>query len=148
MPWKKQLKSLYSALEPSKKKEPPSRAKVEAYLHDVVAPALEEVRSEIESHGRTTTLDVENGEVLLAVQREGEEEFCYAVKARTYRKPTFAFPELPGDKEHNAYYRAEVYIDDDAQGYGIFGYPRERVIRNFLDEYEKTVRWRAPARKR
>lgn len=78
-----------------------------------------------------------------------EEEFHYAVRLRTYERPTFAFREMTVREDGgDAVYRAEVYLGEGSQDYGIFGYDERAVIANFMLEYDMRLRWQRPAHRR
>lgn len=146
MPWRERLGRMLR--EQSKGKKRPSKAEVVQFLRDTVAPALESVAEELGRHGRDAEITVEAETVSITVYEEDEEEFFYAVKARTFRKPMFAFPEMTfkqddGDADH----RAIVYTHEGSRDYGIMGYDKERVIANFMHEYDRQLRWQKPTKR-
>lgn len=145
MSWKERLKQLIGQEHPRRA----DREDVQRFLREVVAPALEQVADELTRHGRETDLRVDNDEVSLTVLDGDEEEFFYAVKARTFRKASFAFPEMTfKDDERDTYHRAMVYTHEGARSYGIMGYDTDRVIGSFMYEYDRQLRWQAPTRPR
>ena len=146
--WKTRLDRILGQ-QPKKKPKRPTLDEAHAFLKDTVVPALEEVRSELEHRGRTTYLDVEPERVALTVcDEDDEEEFYYAVRARAYRRPNFAFPELGMNEDEDVDVYAEVYLREGSLGYGVMGYTREHIIRNFLYEYERCLKWQQPSRRK
>ena len=86
-------------------------------------------------------------QVSITVYDGDEEEFYYAVRARTFRNATFAFPEMTfKDDEKDAHHRAMVYTREGAQDYGIICYEKEQVIANFMHEYDRQLRWQKPTK--
>jgi choline/glycine/proline betaine transport protein len=129
VPWQKHLRTIISH---------PSLERVDAFLKDTVAPALREVAEEIAKTGLQSDIQVNGHEVSLTVFHGVEREFLYAVRARQYAAPSFAFPEFPrrqADEPH--YYRAEVHLLEGSQHYDIMGYTKEQVIGDLISQYEK-----------
>jgi choline/glycine/proline betaine transport protein len=144
MSWKDQLKRILSR-EPAPRAD---RAEVRRFLAETVAPALTRVAEELAHHGRTAEVEQEPDRVAIRVFDDGEEEFLYAVRLRTFRKPTFAFPEMTFETdERDEYHRAMVYTHEGPQNYGVLGYGPEQIIANFTYEYDKQLRWQGPARR-
>lgn len=126
-----------------------SRQEVLDFLQHTVAPALRSVADELARHGREADLEMGADAVSITVYLDEEEEFFYAVKARTYQRPTFAFPEITFKEDgRDSYSRAEVYTREGSQDYGILGYDHQQVIANFMHEYDKQLRWQKPTRAR
>lgn len=149
MPWKDQLRRVVGQ---HREREHPSRAQkedVRRFLQETVAPALASVADELAGHGREAELETAADQVSITVYDDDGEEFYYAVKARTFRKPTFAFPEMTfTDDEKDVYHRAMVYTREGSRDYGIMGYGTEQVIANFMHEYDRQLRWQKPTRRR
>jgi choline/glycine/proline betaine transport protein len=147
--WKDQLGLMLHHHQKRTRQKRAGKEEVQHFLHEKVAPALQAVGEELSGHGRTAELDIEPDCVSITVYNEDEEEFYYAVKARTYRKATFAFPEMTfKDDSKDTYHRAEVYLREGSQDYGIMGFDREHVIANFMHEYDKQLRWQKPTKGR
>ncbi|NBB85140.1 MAG: hypothetical protein GVY12_02825 [Bacteroidetes bacterium] len=146
--WKQKLKSLITG-----RAEPRNRQEVVDFLDETVAPALASVKDVTETYKRQVRLDHRPEMVSLTVFDDGTKVFHYAVRARSYRRPDFAFPHLAIDQdaedaEDRRYHRAEVYLDSGAQGYDVFGFSRDGIIRDFLRQFDKHIRWRTPAKPR
>lgn len=152
MPWRDRLKRMLRQQEQRAgtggARKGPAKEDVLRFLAEVVAPALNAVAGELADHGRDAEVDSSPEQVSITVFDGEEEEFFYAVRARTFRKATFAFPELTfKDEQEDAYHRAVVYTREGSQDYGIMGYDRDQVIANFMHEYDKQLRWQKPARR-
>lgn len=147
MPWKTQLKTLLSKAG-SPRNPHYSLEDVRAFLADIVAPALREVAQEMHNHDREGELEISQDKVALAVFDREKEEFYYAVRARAFRRTTFAFPEMTfKDEAQDRYYRAVVYTRRGALDYGLMGYDHASIIRDFMHEYDRTLRWQRPGRR-
>lgn len=146
MPWRELLERIIQRTGTGESPRRASREDVRRFLDEVVAPALHSVARELSEHGRDAEVEVEDGQVSITVyDGDGEEEFYYAVRARAFRTPSFAFPEMTfQDEEKDLYHRAMVYTGEGSQRYGIMGYEAERVIANFMHEYDRQMRWQKP----
>jgi len=144
--WKQKLKSLITGSE-----EPRNRQEVIDFLNDTVAPALSNVKDVTETYKREVRMDHRPEMVSLTVYDDGKKIFHYAIRARSYRRPDFAFPHLSigrEDDEDRRYHRAEVYLDSGGQGYDVFGFSEDGIIRDFLRQFDKHIRWRNPSKPR
>lgn len=145
MDWKDLLSDILSKRDARAGASAPrgSRPEVERFLDDVALPALQDLRRELEQHGRRVKLDRDTGYLALTVQDpQGREEFFYGIRIRTTRPATFVFPEFdPRDGERTVS-RAEVMLRSGPASYDLCGLSREQVIRHFLHEYRKWIGWR------
>lgn len=149
MPWKERLGRMFRHQDERLRRPRPQKDDVLRFLEETVTPALRDIAAELDRHGREAEVDVGPGEVSITVYDGDREEFYYAVKARTFRKATFAFPEMPlGDEEDDEerYHRAVVSTLQGPQNYGIMGYGKEQVIASFMHEYDRQLRWQKPSR--
>lgn len=147
--WRDRLDRMLTHHGERERRARPTRDEVHRFLSETVAPALESVADELARHAREAEVEVATDSVSITVFLDGEEEFFYSVRARTYQKPSFAFPEVTfKDDGRDSYTRAEVYTRAGSQDYGILGYERQQVIANFMHEYDKQLRWQKPTRPR
>lgn len=149
MPWKDQLgRMLGHHREPAGSRRP-GREEVRRFLQETVAPALNSVAGELARHGREAEVETGPDQVSITVYDGEEEEFYYAVKARSFRHATFAFSEMTfKDDDKDVHHRAMVYTREGSQDYGIMGYEKEQVIANFMHEYDRQLRWQKPTKRR
>jgi choline/glycine/proline betaine transport protein len=147
MPWRDQLgRMLGHHREPTGSRRP-GKEEVRRFLQETVAPALNSVAQELARHGRDAEVETGPDQVSITVYDGEEEEFYYAVKARTFRQATFAFPEMTfKDDDKDVHHRAMVYTQEGSQDYGIMGYEKEQVIANFMHEYDRQLRWQKPTK--
>lgn len=80
------------------------------------------------------------------LQQDGRLDFQYAVRARGYSVPSFAFPEFVRQRdEETRFYRAEVVLKNGPQQEDLTGFSHDEVIHDLLRRYEKHMRLLHPA---
>ncbi len=122
----------------------PEVDKGEAYLADVVQPALHQVAEELEQQGVETSVrtdvisdaDAEMGvssrNVHLQTSREEAHPFVYRVELREAPVPSYGGRMLRGNE---VYARLEVHSAEGGQGYDVMGYTESQIINDCLDAY-------------
>ena len=118
-----------------------ARRNVARFIADDVVPALRDIAEELERNGRVVELDASSFSAGIAVLRDGQEEFSYAIRARAYHPMSFAFSGIEKDAEPWQT-RAEVILRGGLHKQ----LPPERMNRNairhdFVREYGKWVGW-------
>ncbi len=122
------------------------QTEVTSFIDEVVTPALDKVGTALRKEGLDARISKATDRVELAVYQHGKRDFLYAVRARGYRMPTFAFPEFTFNRdEETRYYQAEVHLNDGSQQEEITGYTEDQVIHDLLGRYERHMRLRHPA---
>jgi len=138
MPWRVRLNAILSH---------PSKKKVDNFLQTVVAPALEDVAREITAHDTAAQATVDREKMALSIGHEQEPDFRFAVVAKGYRAPAFAFADSDPDRDDSIdSYRAEVYLAEGGQDYDIYGYTRDQIIHEVLNQYNRHVHFLHMAR--
>lgn len=102
--------------------------------------AMTAVKDELESHGWNITLvfDESNCRARLDVEHSGKMDFVYEVRPRRYAIPAFAFPEIETvDRPEGKYARAEVFLREGGKAYDIYGYEKDLIISDIVDQFEK-----------
>jgi choline/glycine/proline betaine transport protein len=113
------------------------REEVVKFLDDTVRPALEEVAEQIRRRGLEARVEPGADQVEIVVMPGLKDEFRYRVCMRSYRIPSFAFPELaPPEGKERRHFRAEVHVLGDPEHSEVTGYSRDQVIHDFLVRYE------------
>lgn len=149
MPWRDRLGRMFQHQEERSRSTRPGKEDVRRFLREVVAPALSSVAEELARHGRDAEIETDPDQVSITVFDGDDEEFYYAVRVRTFRQATFAFPEMTfAEDDRDVHHRAMVYTREGSQDYGIMGYETEQVIANFMHEYDRQLRWQKPSRRR
>ncbi|MCG7308923.1 choline BCCT transporter BetT [Brachybacterium sp. ACRRE] len=122
----------------------PQRGATLRYLERTVAPALQEVASEMREGG--AEVDVERQDVeghpvpslVLRVRLPGCDDFVYQVHPVAQPMPSFAVRVAPEDDD---YYRLEVFTATGSRGYDVYGYSSEHLITDVLDLYESHLEY-------
>jgi len=129
VPWRRRLQNVLNY---------PARDRIEAFLQNTVHPALKEVAEEIDNQGLEAQVRLEPGEVSLSVSHGEERDFFYAVRARGYTPPPFAYPRRREQEgKGKRYYRAEVHLLEGSLDYDVMGYTREQIISDVIAQYER-----------
>lgn len=124
----------------------PSAAAALRFMLKTLYPAMEDVAGELDKQGLHTRLahDKEQHRIRLEVLHGEEVDFLYEVRLVEAAKPIFALGQsgnLAGDKEHEKYYRAEVFLTEGSQDYDLVGYTKEQIIIDVLNQYERHIQF-------
>ena len=124
----------------------PSAAAALRFMLKTLYPAMEEVAKELDKQGLHTRLahDKEQHRIRLEVLHGEEVDFLYEVRLVEAAKPIFALGQagnLAGDKGHEKYYRAEVFLTEGSQDYDLVGYTKEQIIIDVLNQYERHMQF-------
>lgn len=115
----------------------PTMSQSRRFLGDVARPAMDEIRKVMSEQG--FPVDITEGEagnehIALRVNLGGEKDFIYGVWPARCKMPAFSIRATRSDTH---YYRLEVHLAEGGQGYDLYGYSREQVIADILDQYER-----------
>lgn len=115
----------------------PRRDHVIRFINETVEPAFEEIAAELSKQGIKTTITRKgDDDILFEVEHGKNDNFMYRIKARHYLKPNFSSIEASDvDPDYQKYFRAEVHLDNGAQGYDIMGYSKESLSNDIVDQY-------------
>lgn len=110
------------------------------FLKSTVRPAFDEVVEAFAKNGMDAVVkeDEAAGKVWIEVVHGEEADFFYSVHLKGHTLPSFTTADdTMGKDDTNKYYRAEVYLKEGGQDYGVMGWTKEQLINNVLDQYEK-----------
>lgn len=115
----------------------PTMSQSRRFLGDVARPAMDEIRKVMSEQG--FPVEITEGEagdehIALRVNLGGEKDFIYGVWPARCKMPAFSIRATRSDTH---YYRLEVHLAEGGQGYDLYGYSREQVIADILDQYER-----------
>lgn len=118
----------------------PGRAATTRYLRQVVGPALDEVSQALQEAG--VDASVERGtdpvtglpEVSLVEHMDGERDFLYQVYPVACPTPSYL---LTTAKTEDDYFRLEPFSQTGSRGYDVYGYTKEQLIHDVLDNHER-----------
>jgi choline/glycine/proline betaine transport protein len=108
------------------------------FLAQEVTPAFEEVKAQLEKHGRIVEFHVGADQAHMKVRHEGHEELDYTVVCNV--RPGFA-GAVPVTRGYNAgqHYKAQGYFRSGAQDYGCKDLKKDDIIQNLLGNYKGHV---------
>lgn len=117
----------------------PSREEVYAFIRDKVTVAMKDVESELKNRGweARVAVDEDHDRSYLEVKREAHVDFLYDIRLTEHPMPGFVYAELKRDPDKpEVYYRAEVYLRRGGRSYDIYGYDKDDIIKDILDQFE------------
>ena len=117
----------------------PDQEQVAGYIRDKVMAAMREVESEMRERGweAVATYDDTNIRSHLQVHREGHVDFVYDIRLTEHPMPGFVYAELKRDPDQpDVFYRAEVFLRRGGRSYDVFGYDKDDIIKDILDQFE------------
>jgi len=119
-----------------------ARSSISDFIGSVVVPAFEELREELGRLGRQAVVRRHWNQASLAVLRDGQEEFAYAIRGHARQQASFAFPEHRPPRSANTVFRAEALLRSGQRWErSVERFGRQDVIRDFLDAYAKWMGW-------
>lgn len=121
----------------------PSRREVVRFLERTVAPALDEVATELSTQGYEVERSLLPGAggiegPLLRVNMDTLHAFQYQVTAVEAPVPTFSGRMA---RDTDVYYRVEVFTQTGSGGYDLMGLSKQQVIEDVLERYEAHLAW-------
>ena len=110
----------------------------EAFTASVVVPAFEELKVELEKHGREVRISPGSTGATLLVTYQGNTELEYRLHVKVY--PTRAVP-VPETQYYSdgKLWRGEGYLKSGAQDYSIADITKSDIINHFLMDYKLHV---------
>ena len=126
MSWQRQLHGILAH---------PRRPEAERFLRETVQPVLEAVATELRQRGLEAAVTVREDRMHLAAAPGTPEEFQYGVRLRRYETPSYAYMEREKDHEH--FFRAEVFLETGGQDYDVMGFTREELMQDVLQQYDR-----------
>ncbi len=114
----------------------PRLNEAQRFINEVVRPGLGELCDELKNKNFDVNLDLSKTDsVRLVVRNKGVENFNYGVRLRTFVTPNY-IPEM-----NDYYYRAEVFLLQGGQDYDVYGYSKEQVIADAINQYKKHLHY-------
>jgi len=126
--WKQRLNALMSY---------PGKSEIDAFMEDVVRPALKKVATEIQASDHDAKVEILAGGTEIKILHGDETDFRYAVEARRLMQPDFAY--IRQEESAKRFYRAEVHLLEGSQEYCVYGFTEEQLIHDILSQYDKHI---------
>ena len=138
--WQQRLRNLFTYH---------SREQVLQFLQDSVQPALTRAANEFAEQDLQAEVTSGDDRVSFTVTHDGHEDFVYTVRLRSYRMPSFAFPEFSMRRDQERYYyQAEVDIDGRREERDLTGSSQDEIIHDMLGFYETHMQLLQPHHER
>ena len=136
--WKNSLSSFFEQSEEQCDKD--KKTDLEQFILTVATPALEEVASELQAHGRTCTVRASDSTVTITVTHNGTEEITYRIESRTF--PTGVLPVAEvryRQRGGRKLVSSESMFRNGQHDYKIPDMVKEEVIEHFIQNYTMRV---------
>ena len=118
------------------------KSEVESFYSVKVVPAFEELRSELEKHGREVSIHAGKEYASIAVKFKGVEEYSYTIKVRISPDRAFPYPEsqIATRRDGKSHHMSGGFIRSGLQEYDVSDISKEEIIQDFLRGYELHTR--------
>ncbi|RUO30315.1 BCCT family transporter [Aliidiomarina soli] len=128
--WKARLKQIV---------DHPRQDKVINFIQGTVREAMESVAAELKAQDMRVLLgDDEDGRYWIQTEHGDEMDFFYSVRPRAYSPPSFVMRDIRKKRDAELkYFRAEVHLREGGQDYDLYGWSKDQVIADIVDQYEK-----------
>jgi hypothetical protein len=135
--WKSDLSDFFDKqgqkVQAETERQKETQSDVKEYLSIEVMPALEELKSELEKHGRQVSIHEGGESAGITVKFQGNEEFQFSVRAQGSR----VYPETRfREKSDGKMYRAEGGFRG---GTTIYNVKKDEIIKHFLEDYQRHI---------
>ncbi len=106
------------------------------FVISTAVPAFEELREELERHGREVFIRNAESSVALIVHNRGEEEINYRIQSRMFPSGVVPYADVRyRERRGLKLIRVESMFRPGKQDYTVSDVAREEVIQNFLRHY-------------
>lgn len=128
VPWTRRLRGLL---------RPPRRENVEAFVAETATPALEAVAEELRKRGTEAEVRHEDDTSWLVAPSGKVRDFVYGVQIKGAALPAFIISAAGAQSiSQRRAWMARTWFFDGRRGYNIYGYTKDQVIADILDQFE------------
>ncbi len=114
---------------------------LERFIRDVAIPAFNEMRTQMEKHGRELTVRQTVSSVTAQVHYNGNEELSYRLHERLFPNGPLPYAEVRfRERKGLKILRVESMLRSGQPDYRIEDLEKEEVIKSFLDHYMRAVK--------
>ena len=137
--WRDNLDGFFSKAEAEEGQV--KKPEFDLFITDVVLPAFEELRIEMEKHDRLAMIRQAESSANIIVYKSGEEEISYRVHARTLPTGVLPVSEIRcRERKGLKLVTVESMIRSGPQTYKLSEITSDDIIQNFVENYTKRVR--------
>lgn len=115
------------------------RSDVEIFIVNVVQPAFDELKQELEKHGRTASMRISPSSAQIAVQYCGADEFTYRIQGRTFPERIVPYAEIVCKERKGVRLVKNESMIRSGPDYSIQDIGSAEIIRHFLSQYMSRV---------
>jgi choline/glycine/proline betaine transport protein len=114
------------------------KSEIVGYLADTACSALNDMADQMHGNGLAPALERHDDRLVLTIPHGEHGAFCYTIRARRFRAPSFAYAETR--KTHGTerqHYRAMAHTSEGDQPHDVTGYTRDQLINDVLNRYAR-----------
>jgi hypothetical protein len=139
--WHGELESFFQEKEQKQKdlaqKLTNTHGEVSTFFDNVVVPAFEELKSELEKYGREVKIILMNESAFISISHKGDTELDYTLAVAIGTRGAFPYPETRFlNRRDGKTYHAKGRLRDGSQDYTIESITKQEIIRHVLTEYK------------
>ncbi len=142
--WKERLKQKLTRAEETKHVEATGIAKAEedarSFYTTIAGPALEEIKVELEKHGRTVNLHTSEHDASMSVRYQDQEEIWYSIKTGIYPNYVRAYPQYRMYAISGRAFTLQGYFRSGSQDYHALSLTKDEIINNFMSHYQPRIK--------
>ena len=137
--WRANLNTFFEqADQDEQKKELPPFAR---FIRDVAVPAYQELKGEMERHGRQVTIRESDSSATISVSQAGAEEITYRLQERLFVDRTLPYAEIRvRERKGLRLITVESMLRSGQPDYALEDITSDEIIRNFLQHYMTRVK--------
>ena len=139
--WRNSLNSFFE--ETDKSDQDNKKTPFDRFISDVAVPAFEELRKELEQHGRRVTIRESASSAVVTVFDGGKEEIMYRLQERTFPERTLPYAQVRmRERGGLKLVTVEAMLRSGAPDYKTEDITVEEVINSILHHYMSRVKLR------
>ncbi|MBH9536143.1 BCCT family transporter [Novosphingopyxis sp. YJ-S2-01] len=112
------------------------KPEVSAFLRDTAKPALQAIAGQFDGSGLSPEISEDEDVIDLKIEHGERGTFRYAIRARGFRAPSFAWAETRKTKDgERTHYRAMAHSSEGDQPHDVTGFSSDQLINDLLNRY-------------
>ncbi len=120
----------------------PQQDNVKKFIENTVIPALEQIKSQLESNRVKCEISRNKSSVTLTIFHPNDFDFIYAVHLKQHIQPKILVTtNNRTDDSDETYYRAEVHLAEGGKDYDIMGWSKTAIINDIIEQYHKHLQF-------
>ncbi len=128
----------------------PERRQIRRFLAEIGKPTMKEISAVLREKGFAAEMvdglaGASGDHLALNVPLGGEQDFTYQIWPRACAMPSFTVRDTHAGAH---YYRLEVHINEGSLGYDVYGYTKDQLIADILDQFERHLHFLHAQRER